>query len=69
VIIRPSSFSETAQATYANGVTSTFAWYAPRAWLSTLTHARAATTLKAKTYAHDPGGRIISILAGEGRRP
>ncbi len=53
----------TLQATYANGVTSTFAYSADRDWLTSITHARAGTTFASRTYTRDAGGRITAIAA------
>ncbi|TCK19627.1 RHS repeat-associated protein [Ancylobacter aquaticus] len=52
---------KTTSATYANGVTTVFAYSLPRGWLDQVTTAKAGTTLFQAIYAHDAGGRITSV--------
>ncbi len=52
---------KTTSATYANGVTTAFAYSLPRGWLDQVTTAKAGTTLFQAIYAHDAGGRITSV--------
>ena len=52
---------KTTSATYANGVTTVFAYSLPRGWLDQVTTAKAGTTLFQAIYEHDAGGRITSV--------